>query len=288
MSDEAKLKSDPVTANDNTGADDTPAKADAPQSHDLLTDLIMALRLYSRLPTGSSAHLAPNISRFALALPFASVIIGLVPSLILFLGYLLGLPPLYVTFLAVAGAIIVTGAMAEDAAGDSADGLVGGQTPTRRLEILKDSRLGTYGVTAIVLLIGLRVSVIVALFAQGVHLAILLWLAASILARSAAIWLTRSLPPARTDGASAASGRVSKKSFWIGSVFAALLAFVMAAPWVGVLGLVVSFGAIVVVTWGWGKICDRLVGGQTGDLIGALQAALEITALSAFIIFVGA
>lgn len=250
----------------------------------LVDDLIMGLRFYSRLPTGDRPHERPNLSRIALALPFTSSVIGLAPIAVLLALEWLGTPHLFTVALAVAVGVIVCGAMAEDALADSADGLFGGQNIEQRLEIMKDHRHGTYGVAAIVLLLLLRVTAIGSianpLAAAGV------WLAAMVMARSGALWLTRALPAARSGGAAATAGRVTIRAFAVGGVFAVVLSFVFAGFAVGVLGLVAAYGLCAAVLLGWITICRRLIGGQTGDLIGALQALLEIAALSAFMIFV--
>ncbi|MEQ1768842.1 MAG: adenosylcobinamide-GDP ribazoletransferase, partial [Devosia sp.] len=96
----------------------------------------------------------------------------------------------------------------------------------------------------------------------------------------------RALPAARSGGAAATAGRVSSRAFVIGGVFAVILTFVFAGFAVGVLGLVAAYGLAILTLWGWITLCRRLIGGQTGDLIGALQALLEIAALSAFMVFV--
>ena len=167
---------------------------------------------------------------------------------------------------------------------DAADGLFGGGTIEQRLSIMKDSRHGTYGVAAIVLLLALRItavgSVANPLAAAGI------WLAATLMARSGALWLTIALPAARSGGAAASAGRVTRRSFGIGAVFMVVLSFVLAGFAVGVLGLISAYALGALVVWGWTTLCRRLIGGQTGDLIGALQALLEIAALTAFMIFV--
>ncbi|MEQ1769789.1 MAG: adenosylcobinamide-GDP ribazoletransferase, partial [Devosia sp.] len=122
----------------------------------LLDDLIMGVRFYSRLPMGDRLHQRPNLSRIALALPFASLVIGLAPALLLLVLDLIGTPTFFAAALAVALSVIVTGAMAEDALADAADGLFGGHDVDQRLAIMKDSRHGTYGVAAIALLLLLR------------------------------------------------------------------------------------------------------------------------------------
>jgi adenosylcobinamide-GDP ribazoletransferase len=255
-----------------------------PEDYRLGDDLLMGLRFYSRLPTGPSPHLRPNLDRIALALPFASLVIGAGPALLLLALLWLRTPPLFAATLAVALLVIVTGAMSEDAAADAADGLFGGHTVEDRLAIMKDSRHGTYGVAAIVLLVASRIAAFGAaplpLEAAGILLA------SGVMARSGALWLTVALPPARSGGAAANAGRVSLRAFGIGALFAIVLSFVLAGFAVGILGLLAAYGLCGLVAWGWVTLCRRLIGGQTGDLIGALQALLEIAALTAFMIFI--
>ena len=249
-------------------------------------DLVMALRFFSRLPTGESAHSKPDLNRIAMALPLASLVIGLGPAALLVGGALLGLPPYFSAALAVAAMVLVCGAMAEDALADAADGLFGGHSAARRLEIMKDSRHGTYGVAALCLFLLLRVTGLGAVAAVNPLAAGAIWLAASIVGRSGALWLAVALPTARPDGVSAAAGAVSGGSFAVGAVFAVLLVFVLAGPATNVLALGFVLIATVAVIAGWTALCKRLVGGQSGDLIGALAALLEIAVLCALLAFV--
>lgn len=252
-----------------------------------MTDLVMGLRFYSRLPVGDFEHESPDLSRMAPALAFTSFFIGIGPALVLMLGAALGMPALFVAGLTVGVHVLITGAMPEDAIADSADGLFGGTSIERRLEILKDSRHGTYGVTALVLFLFLRVSALAALVAVSPLAAAGIWMAAGLLSRSGALWLTLQLPPARHEGTSSAAGRVGKLPFLIGAGFAIAVSFVLAAPFAGVVGLLVAVILQCLVALGWTRVCQQMIGGQTGDLIGALQALLEIAALSAFIVFAG-
>jgi adenosylcobinamide-GDP ribazoletransferase len=259
--------------------DNHPLRADVRLSDDLL----MGLRFYSRLPTGDAPHVRPNLTRMALALPFTSLVIGLGPAAVLLALEWLHAPHLFAAVAAIACMVIITGAMAEDALADAADGLFGGRTIEDRLAIMKDSRHGTYGVCAIVLFLLLRVTAIGSianpLAAAGVMLA------ASVMARSGALWLTVVLPPARIGGAAATAGQVSRQAFGIGAVFMVVLSFVLAGFAVSVLGLVVAYGLSALVIWGWVTLCRRLIGGQTGDLIGAQQALIEAAALTGFMVF---
>lgn len=221
-----------------------------------------------------------------MALPLASFVIGIGPALLLIGGAMIGLPPYFASALAVAAMVMVGGAMAEDALADAADGLFGGHTIERRLDIMKDSRHGTYGVAALCLFILLRVTAVGAIAAISPLAAGAVWLAASIVGRSGAMWLAVALPPARSDGASATAGRLSKRSFLVGAVFAAILLFVLGGPAATVLGLVVALILTVLVIVGWTALCKHLISGQTGDLIGALAALVEIAVLTGLMIFV--
>src|SRR5690606_11795685 len=101
-------------------AEDRPAAARGGLG--LKDDLVMALRFFSRLPTGGSPHEKPDMGRIAMALPLASAIMGLIPVLILIGGVLAGLPSYFSAALAVAAMVVVGGGMMEDAIADAADG----------------------------------------------------------------------------------------------------------------------------------------------------------------------
>jgi len=251
----------------------------------LRADFIMALRFFSRLPTGESPHQAPELGRIAMALPLASVAIGIGPALLLIGGVLIGLPSYFAAALAVGAMVIASGAMAEDALADAADGLFGGHSVERRLEIMKDSRHGTYGVAALCLFLLLRVTALGAVAAVNPLAAGAIWLAASIVGRSGALWLAVALPSARASGASATAGRLSGQSFAVGAVFAVVLLFLLGGPATSLVALGAALLVTLAVVAGWTALCRRLVGGQTGDLIGALVALVEIGVLTALLPF---
>jgi adenosylcobinamide-GDP ribazoletransferase len=267
----------------------TPDAGDRPaQEHrglGLIDDLVMALRFFSRLPSGNSPHQRPDLGRIAMVLPLASVIMAVIPLALIVGGTVLGLPPLFSATLGVAAMVLVGGAMMEDALADAADGLFGGSTPQRRLEILKDSRHGTYGVAALCLFLVLRVVAIGSVAATNPVNAGLLWLAANIAGRSGGLWLAVVLPPARTEGASAAAGALPRRRFLFGAALAAMLVLIAATLASNLIGMVVAIIFLALITWAWSNLCRRLVGGQTGDLIGAAQALGEVAVLTVLLIF---
>lgn len=252
----------------------------------LTDDLIMGLRFFSRLPTGDSPFEKPNLNRIAVGLSFTSVAIGFLPALLMMLTAWIGIPSYFAATLGVAAMLVATGAMADDAIADSADGLFGGMTVERRLEIMKDSRHGTYGVAAIGLYLLFRIAAIGAVAAYNPLAAAGIWLASTVIGRSASLWLSVELPNAREGGASASVGRVSRRAFFGGMGFAVLLAFVLVAPFTSVVAVILALAVAAGVAAAWVWTCRKLIGGQTGDLIGALQALIEVAVLTVLLVFV--
>ena len=115
------------------------------------------------------------------------------------------LPPLPAAALAVAATVAVTGALHEDGLADVADGFGGGATRERKLEIMRDSRIGTYGVCALILSFILRISALTNLGDPALVTAVLV--AAHAAARAPIPAFMRLVPAARTDGLSADAGR---------------------------------------------------------------------------------
>ena len=109
--------------------------------------------------------------------------------------------------------------------------------------------------------------------------------ATTVLARSSCLWLSLELPNARAGGVSAGAGRVGRNSFGIGLLFSAIIAFIVAAPFTSLVAVVLAFLVAGLIAWAWTTVCRRLVGGQTGDLIGALQALIEVGVLTVLLAF---
>lgn len=251
----------------------------------LKADLVMALRFFSRLPTGDSPHQAPDLGRIAMSLPLAALVMSIFPVAVLLVGLPLGLPPYFAAALAVAAMVVVGGGMMEDSLADAADGLFGGHSAERRLEILKDSRHGTYGVAALCLFLVLRVTAIGGAAAIHPIAAAGIWLAAHLIGRSSSLWVAHVLPPARKDGASATAGALNATPFWIGFALTGLLALIAGGPGSSLFGVALALLGGWLTALGWSALCRRLVGGQTGDLIGAAAGLGEVVALTILLIF---
>jgi adenosylcobinamide-GDP ribazoletransferase len=132
-----------------------------------LGELIAAFALLTRLPVGRLDLPAPqDPAASAWAFPLVGAATGLIGGLTYALLFALSVPPLLAGLFAIAAMIVITGAMHEDGLADAADGLAG-QTREQRLDIMRDSRIGTYGVLALILSIGIRASALALLAEPG-------------------------------------------------------------------------------------------------------------------------
>jgi adenosylcobinamide-GDP ribazoletransferase len=183
-----------------------------------------------------------------------------------------GLPPLTAATIAIGSGILITGALHEDGLGDSADALVGGWTREERLRILRDPRLGTYGVSAVAISVLLRVSVLSALDPWEAAAALV---AAHALARAAATGLLGVLPPATDEGLGAGYARAVTR----GQVLVAVLvSAALGSVAIGVLALP-AFAAAVAGAASVGFAARRRFGGLTGDVLGAAEQIVEVLVL---------
>ncbi|HBQ35848.1 MAG TPA: adenosylcobinamide-GDP ribazoletransferase [Rhodobacteraceae bacterium] len=234
-----------------------------------LTDVPAALGLLSRLPVRGAGTRGAAV---AWAFPVVGLIIGLILAAVAGVLAKFGLSPDLNAGLILFVGVMITGAMHEDGLADSADGLWGGWDRIRRLEIMKDSQIGTYGVIALIVSFGLRWAAIAALIRADSLLPALIGVA--VLSRLPMVVMMAMMQNARGDGLSASAGRVGKATVWLaiglgGGVGAVLLG----GAFIGVIG------GISIATLALGLIAKRKIGGQTGDILGASQQVAEITAL---------
>ena len=236
-------------------------------------ELKASLIFCTRLPLLRATPLAGGaLSRAAWAFPLAGLVVGIVGAAAYALARRLGLPPWPASALAVAATLFVTGALHEDGLADVADGFGGGADRERKLAIMRDSRIGAYGVCALTLALLLRVAAL-ASFANG-HLAVWALIASHVGAR-AAVPLLMLLPPARGDGLSHDAGRPPGQAV----AAAAAIGFVIAAFCLhagrAFVALIVLAAVAGLMAW----LSSRQIEGQTGDVLGALEQIGEIAVL---------
>ncbi|MDZ7905514.1 MAG: adenosylcobinamide-GDP ribazoletransferase [Cypionkella sp.] len=130
----------------------------------LIADLQLALMLLTRLPAGHLAQAGdpPPLARAVWAYPIVGALVGAMGAGVLVGAATLGLAPSIAATLALAVCILATGGLHEDGLADVADGFGGGQDRARKLEIMRDSRIGSYGTLALILSLALRVQILAA------------------------------------------------------------------------------------------------------------------------------
>ncbi|QIE47278.1 adenosylcobinamide-GDP ribazoletransferase [Pseudohalocynthiibacter aestuariivivens] len=248
-------------------------KNDAPLIN--LADIAEALTLLSRLPIASQGKRG---SAAVWAYPVAGLAIGGIAGAAGHLTVYLGLPTALAAIAALACQIIITGAMHEDGFADSVDGLWGGWDRTRRLEIMKDSQIGSYGVIALCLSLTCRWVLLWFLFDLNHEAAPAAIAVAAALSRAAMPVLMWSLPHARADGLSHSVGAPSVQSVLIGLAIAAFAACILTLS--TALPAIIAAGCVTLVVR---QIARAKINGQTGDILGATQQMVEIVVLTAII-----
>jgi len=234
---------------------------------------VCAVQFLTRIPTPQLAGFQPEwIQQSARYYPLVGQIVGGVSALILY-GAAQVWNPWIAALLAVAAGVALTGGFHEDGLADTADGLGGGLTRDRRLEIMKDSRLGSYGALALGLTLALRVAALAMLAEASPQLAAVALLAGHGLGRAAAV-AAMTVMPYGGDPGMAKEGRPDRASF------VGLTVAVMIALWpLAFLPLIagasgVALGLLVGVVPAW--LAWRLIGGRTGDVLGAVEQAFEV------------
>jgi adenosylcobinamide-GDP ribazoletransferase len=219
------------------------------------------------------------IGRGAWAFPIVGAALGALGGGVFWLAREIGIPPFVAATLAIGFLALATGGLHEDGFADTADGFGGGRTREQKLAIMRDSRIGTYGVLALVLVTLLRVSALAGM-SGGAGFAALI--AAASLGRGFAALPMSLLPPARADGLGRAAGRAPGFSACLALILAVAAATLAAAAFAlpyRAVGYAVA-GAFFVVLF-VSLLAQRHIGGVTGDVLGAAILAAEATALVA-------
>ncbi len=232
-------------------------------------DILSAFSLLTRLPV--SLRAAPRANG-CWAWPVAGFAVGAASVMVAAGAFRFGVPagPSAVVLLIVSA--LLTGGLHEDGLADSADGLIGGRDRAHRLEIMKDSRIGSYGALALGLILLLRSFALVALITAGAWGAIL---AVAALSRAPMAVLMALLPNARGTGLAQSLGQPSQKSAGLAVLLGMGIAFALC----GFAALPLALGAAAV-TFALGTYAKEKIGGQTGDILGASQQLTEAVMLT--------
>jgi adenosylcobinamide-GDP ribazoletransferase len=237
-------------------------------------ELCLALGFLTRLPV----PLAPTVAALPLATAVrafapAGAAVGALGAAVYALAWFAGLPPVPAALLGLAATIWATGALHEDGLADFADAS-GARDVEKRLAIMRDSRIGTFGALALLLSLGLRATTLAALGEPAT--VAFAWIAAAAASRAAIAYPMWRLPFARSDGAAVRAGRPSAAH--TAAALAIGTAFLLPLGLVGfAIALLLAGGATLYTN----ALARRQLGGQTGDALGMVQQTVEIAVLIA-------
>jgi len=238
-----------------------------------MRDFRHAWAFLTRLPGGRHPESADGLTAAAPWFPLVGLVIGGIAA-----GTYVGLTqlvaPLVAATITFAVTALVTGAFHEDGLADSFDALAGGWNPEQRLQIMKDSRHGTFGVLSLVLISMLKVSALAELGGREAALALV---AAHCAARAGAVALMVVAPTASATGLGADYTRSLRP---LGAAAGVAVGAGSLAVAFGIDALVVGLAVAACVSaigwWAWRKI-----GGVSGDLLGAAEQLSEAAVLVA-------
>jgi adenosylcobinamide-GDP ribazoletransferase len=241
-----------------------------------LTDLISAFMLLTRLPVGPFARRGgpPDLARCVWAFPVVGLVVNGAAGLVYGLAHTLGMPPLLAAVWTLVASMTMTGALHEDGLADTADGFGGGRTPVRKMEIMRDSAIGSYGALALLLSTAARVAAIASLDRPLIVMTAMI--VAGMLGRGGILLLMSVLTPARNDGLGAAMGKPLVMSAVLGLALAVVVS-------VSFLPIRTSAAAVLLGTSApllLAKLAQRQIGGYTGDVLGAGEVVTECVVLT--------
>lgn len=257
---------------------------------------LLAVQFFTRIPvTGKLAEwvgFSPAMLRASAAhFPGVGWLLGASSAVVLW-GLVWALPEVpaaswVAAVLCTVFGVMLTGAFHEDGLADTADGLGGSLDRERALDIMKDSRVGTYGALSLVLITLLKVG----LLATLLQLATMLVVAAAVFAahvfsRFLPLFIIRSLPhvgDTQQSKSKPLADQIGNRSLWAAALWAglALGPLYMLAPgmpwWAGLLGAVVALGYMF-------RLLKRRLAGFTGDGLGATQQLCEVAFYLGFVV----
>ena len=266
--------------------DDNPHKSGmTADSGSIWEEIKLALAFLTRLPVPASNAKMPAALR---VFPLIGFMLGVFSGALGLALISVGLSTTLAIIFALAFSVLLTGALHEDAIADVADGFGGGATTESKLEIMKDSRIGTFGVAALIFVMILRMvslSEIAASNFVGPEVIVFAWAAAACLARALAVSLMATTKNARGSGLAQSVGKPNTRTHMQALVLGLLLSSSMSvyiAGWTPTLAaILISVAVFLSVRW----LAIRQIGGHTGDVAGAVVILCETAFLVSLTLF---
>jgi adenosylcobinamide-GDP ribazoletransferase len=236
-------------------------------------DFKTAVAFLTRLPMPHPDGAAPsNFVRAQRMFPVVGALIGAAVGLLCLGLRHLGVPDLAAAALALGGSAMLTGALHEDGLADVGDGFGGGRDVESKLEIMRDSRLGTYGAMMLLVSFTAKLSALAAIPDSYV---VPVLIAAHALARGVLPFMSMNLPYARKDGLARNAGQPDAAIAAVAAALSFLIA-VLALSWANAFYAALLAG---VTAFGMARLALRQIGGQTGDVLGGTEQVAETVIL---------
>ncbi|WMT74057.1 adenosylcobinamide-GDP ribazoletransferase [Bradyrhizobium sp. Ash2021] len=238
-----------------------------------LDDFKTAVGFLTRLPMPHpEGAMPPNFVRAQRMFPIVGAMIGAAVGLLCLGSRHIGVPDLAAAALALGVGAMLTGALHEDGLADVADGFGGGRDVAAKLEIMRDSRLGTYGALVLLVSFATKLSALAAI-PDGYVVQSLI--AVHALARGVLPWMAISQPYARTDGLAANAGRPDAATAATAAAFAFAIAWLSLSFVNALLAAIMAAAGAIGMAW----LAKRQIGGQTGDVLGGAEQVAETAIL---------
>jgi adenosylcobinamide-GDP ribazoletransferase len=224
------------------------------------------------LPGGDGAITEANLARSRFAYPIVGALIGLALAGLSAWFSWVSVPPLLASFLLLAAGVAITGGLHLDGVADTFDGLFLAGGPARRLEVLRDPHVGSFGVAALVLTLLGQFAALGTLAGRDRSLGLL---GAAVAGRCAALVAAGAAGYARAEG----TGRILVEATTPRDALAAATLSLAVGFGTRRLAGLVAAAVAVGLAWGLARLASRRLGGVTGDLLGAAVALGELAFL---------
>ena len=257
----------------------------------LISHMIRSIGFLTRLPVPqrwqaatASQPESDSLRQATRAFALVGALLGFLAGIGLIIANGLHFPPLASSLVAIALLALMTGALHEDGLGDTVDGFFGASMPEKRLEIMKDSRIGTFAALTLFIWTGLKATLLAAIIERaGANLAAMALIGSEALSRVGMLAIWHGLPSARPGGLADKIGTPE----WESVVFAAItgLAIYCVTIWPsgGISAILFSLLLTTGLIYGFSQLCLARIGGQTGDTLGAAQQIGSLATLAGLV-----
>lgn len=235
-------------------------------------DIAISIAFFTRLPLPYFDVPGRKLGDAIWAAPLAGLAVALIAWLVVVIAGFFNVPAAVAAALALATAMLVTGCLHEDGLSDVADGFGGGKTVEEKLEIMHDSRLGTYGAAALLMSALIRWSCLLTLVQRDAALFGLV--AAHVGSRAVFARLIHDTPLASQTGLAATVGPVTEQAAWL-SIAIGVAGLLFLGGFGAIAAIIVATSAVIAMR----QLGMRQIGGITGDTLGAAQQVAEIAIL---------